>query len=387
MRNDSSSQNYNSASSNLNRWRLILGKYSDEEIKFSEGEEGLAYMDMDSLLDFLYSKEYSEEDGVRKDSRRGSLDSSKLTVPSWITKVRELFPKETVEILEKHALEKYEMTQLLTDKKVLEQLEPNNELLKSILQMKHLMKGEVLETAKKIVKKIADEITKKLESDVKRAIIGRIDKNKSSLLKNSRNLDFKKTIKANLKNFDKNKNRIVVDKIYFNDRVKRYNPWNVIIAVDESGSMMDSIIHSAVMAGIFSKLPMLKTNLIIFDTEVVDLSGFIDEPVETLMSVQLGGGTNITKALAYCDGLIENPHRTMVILVTDLYEGYDYRSMYARAKSIIESGAKLIVLTALDLNAKAVYDKNAASSMACLGAEVGAMTPGGLAEWIGKIIS
>ncbi|MFQ7002119.1 MAG: VWA domain-containing protein, partial [Clostridium sp.] len=195
------------------------------------------------------------------------------------------------------------------------------------------------------------------------------------------------TIKTNLKNFDTEENRLVVDKVYFNDRVKKYNPWNVIIAVDESGSMLDSVIHSAIMAGIFSKLPMLKTNLVIFDTEVVDLSGYIDEPVETLMSVQLGGGTNITKALQYCETLIENPHRTMVILVTDLYEGYGYGNMYATAKSIIESGAKLIVLTALDMEATPIYDKNAAQKMASLGAEVGAMTPGGLSEWIAKIIS
>ena len=372
--------------SNLNKWRLILGKYSDNQIGFKEEASSLNYMDMDELLDYLYSREYGEEDGVRRE-RKGSFDPSNLTVPSWITKIREVFPKETVEILEKHALDKYELTELLTDKEVLEKLEPNKELLKNILQMKHLMKGEILETAKQIVKKVADDITKKLESDVKKAIVGRVNKNKSSLIKSSRNIDYKRTIKTNLKNFDTEENRLVVDKVYFNDRVKKYNPWNVIIAVDESGSMLDSVIHSAIIAGIFSKLPMLKTNLVIFDTEVVDLSGYIDEPVETLMSVQLGGGTNITKALQYCETLIENPHRTMVILVTDLYEGYGYGNMYATAKSIIESGAKLIVLTALDMEATPIYDKNAAQKMASLGAEVGAMTPGGLSEWIAKIIS
>ncbi len=372
--------------SNLNKWRLILGKYSDNQIGFKEEASSLNYMDMDELLDYLYSREYGEEDGVRRE-RKGSFDPSNLTVPLWITKIREVFPKETVEILEKHALDKYELTELLTDKEVLEKLEPNKELLKNILQMKHLMKGEILETAKQIVKKVADDITKKLESDVKKAIVGRVNKNKSSLIKSSRNIDYKRTIKTNLKNFDTEENRLVVDKVYFNDRVKKYNPWNVIIAVDESGSMLDSVIHSAIMAGIFSKLPMLKTNLVIFDTEVVDLSGYIDEPVETLMSVQLGGGTNITKALQYCETLIENPHRTMVILVTDLYEGYGYGNMYATAKSIIESGAKLIVLTALDMEATPIYDKNAAQKMASLGAEVGAMTPGGLSEWIAKIIS
>ncbi|MBS6600048.1 MAG: VWA domain-containing protein [Clostridium sp.] len=375
--------------SSLNKWRLILGKYSDEQIGFGEDGSSFNYMDMDALLDYLYSREYGEEDGVRRErgNRKGSLDPSNLTVPSWITKIREVFPKETVEILEKHALDKYELTELLTDKEVLEKLEPNKELLKNILQMKHLMKGEILETAKEIVRKVAEDITKSLESDVKKAIVGRVNKNKSSLIKSSRNIDYKRTIKANLKNFDVEENRLVVDKVYFNDRVKKYNPWNVIIAVDESGSMLDSVIHSAIMAGIFSKLPMLKTNLVIFDTEVVDLSGYIDDPVTTLMSVQLGGGTNITKALQYCETLIENPHRTMVILVTDLYEGYGYGNMYATSKSIIESGAKLIVLTALDMESTPIYDKNAAQKMASLGAEVGAMTPGGLSEWIAKIIS
>lgn len=374
---------------NLNKWRLMLGKYSENAISFGEGDGLINYMDMDNLLEFLYDREYSEEDGVRKESRdrRGSLDPSCLTVPRWITEIRKLFPKDTVEILEKHALEKYNMNELLTNKEVLEKLEPNKELLKNILQMKHLLKGEVLESAKIIVKKVAEDITKKLESDVKKAITGRVNKNKSSLIKNSKNLDFKRTIKRNLKNYDKENERLIIDKVYFNDRVKKYNPWNVIIAVDESGSMLDSIIHSAIMAGIFSKLPMLKTNLIIFDTEVVDLSGFIDDPVETLMSVQLGGGTNITKALQYCESLIENPLKTMVILVSDLYEGYNYGNMYSTAKSIIESGAKLIVLTALDVEAEPCYDKNAGKKFAALGAEVAAMTPGGLSEWIAQIIS
>ncbi|NMM65970.1 VWA domain-containing protein [Clostridium sp. P21] len=373
--------------SNINRWRLILGKYAENQISFESGDSSVNYMDMDDLLDFLYSREYSEKDGVRRNKGQGSSSASDLTVPKWITKIRKLFPKETVEVLEKHAIEKYNLTELLTDKEVLKKLEPNKELLKNILQMKHLMKGEVLNTAKNIVKNIAEQITKELENDVKKSITGRINKNKSSIIKCSRNIDFKKTIKRNLKNYDLNENKIIVDKIYFNERVKKFNPWNVVIAVDESGSMLDSVIHSAIMAGIFAKLPMLKTNLVIFDTEVVDLTGYIDDPVETLMSVQLGGGTNISKALTYCEGLIENPHRTIVILVTDLYEGGGYGNMYARAKSIVESGAKLIVLTALDMEASPSYDKNAGLKMASLGAEVAAMTPGGLSDWIAKIIS
>lgn len=371
--------------STINRWRLVLGKYSSNHLTFSE--DNINYTDMDTLLEFLYEREYGEERGVRTDKRAGSLDASNLTVPQWITKIKELFPKETVEILEKHALDKYNLKELLTDKTVLEKLEPNPELLKSILQMKHLMKGEVLETAKKIVKVTAEEIAKKLEQDIKTAINGRLDRNKYGGIKSSRNIDFKRTIKHNLKNFDRELNTLVVDRVYFNKRVKPSNPWNVIIAVDESGSMLDSVIHSAIMAGIFSKLPMLKTNLVIFDTEIVDLTEYVDDVVQTLMSIQLGGGTNISRALQYCNGLMENPHKTIVILVTDLYEGGSYGTMYARAKDIVESGARLIILPALGIDAEPIYDRGAAEKMAALGAKVAAVTPGGLAKWIAQIIS
>jgi Mg-chelatase subunit ChlD len=369
----------------LNRWRLILGKFAKENISFSK--EGIGYSEMSDLLEYLYDREYGEERGIREEERMGGLGPSSLTVPSWITRVRELFPKNTVEILEKHALDKYNMKELLTDKRVLEALQPNTELLKNILQMKHLMKGEVLESARKIVRVVAEEITKKLENEVRMTIMGRVDKNKTGRVKSSRNIDFKRTIRNNLKNYDAANNRIIIDKVYFNSRVKRYNPWNVIIAVDESGSMLSSVIHSAVMAGIFAKLPMMKTSLIIFDTEVVDLSGYIDDPVQTLMSIQLGGGTNIGKAMQYCEKLIQNPHKTMVVMVTDLYEGGPSGIMYSRAKSIIEAGAKLIILTALDNEAMSAYDKVAAGKMLALGAEVAATTPGGLAKWIAEIIS
>ncbi len=373
----------------LNKWRLILGKFSKERISF-EGGSSLHYMDMEEVLDFLYAREYGEENDIRKDSpkeRSGGSGDSQITITTWLQKIRTLFPKKTIEIMEHHALDKYGFSELLTDKEVLEKLEPNRELLKTILSLKHMMKGDVLETAKRIVKKVAEEIMEKMENDIKKSLLGRIDRSKSSQIKSIRNFDIKKTIHQNLKHYDKERKQILPEHMYFNSRVRKYNQWRIIIAVDESGSMLDSVIHSAIMAGVFAKLPVVDTRLIIFDTNVVDLSGYIDDPVETLMSVQLGGGTNITKALGYASTLIENPHKTMVVLVSDLYEGGGYQTMYQMAAGIIESGAKLIALTALDKEANPNYDKNAAARFADLGAEVAAMTPEHLADWIGKIIS
>lgn len=367
----------------LNRWRLVLGKYAAGALPFSGND--LRYMDMEQVLDFLYDREYGEEQDIRQD-RSGGSEDSQLTVPSWLQKVKKLFPKQTIEIMERHALEKYNMTELLTDPEVLKKLEPNRELLKTILTLKHMMKGEVLELAKEIVRKVADELTKKMEQELKKSFFGKLDKTSSSPVKTARNLDIKKTIRRNLKNYDTEQEMLVLKQVYFNSRMKRYNSWRVILCVDESGSMLDSVIHSAVMAGIFAKLPMLDVKLVIFDTNVVDLSGYVEDPVETLMSIQLGGGTNISGALSYCETLIDFPYRTMVILISDLYEGGGYQNLYRVSKGIIESGAKLIALTALDMEANPSYDRNAASKLAELGAHVGAMTPEELTEWMGKII-
>lgn len=367
----------------LNRWRLVLGKYASQQISYSTDDVQL--MEMEQVLDYLYSREYGEEQEIRKE-RSGGSGGSQLTVPSWLSKMKKLFPKQTVEIMERHALEKYKMTELLTDPEVLRRLEPNKELLKTILQLKHMMKGEVLVLAREIVKKVAEELTRKLESDLQKSLFGRINRSVGSPVKTMRNLDMKKTIRMNLKNYDTEKQQLVLKQVYFYSRMKKYNQWRVIICVDESGSMLDSVIHSAVMAGIFAKLPMLDTKLVIFDTNVVDLSGYVNDPVETLMSIQLGGGTNIAGALSYCESLIENPHKTMVVLISDLYEGGGYQNLYRVSKGIIESGAKLIALTALDMEANPSYDRNAAATLAGMGASVGAMTPEELAEFVLKAV-
>jgi hypothetical protein len=365
----------------LNRWRLVLGKYSRQGLgEFGEEEE--TYCEIDDLMDFLYGREYDEKRGVMEGGQEGSA----LTIPKWINKIHALFPKEMVETLEKHALERYGLTDLLTDARVLEKLEPNMALLKQILSLKGMMKGEVLLMARRIVQQVTEELNRKLQQQIRGAIMGKRDRMRASFYRCSKNFDFKRTVRKNLKNYDREQGRLMVEKVYFNRNVQRYNPWHMIICVDESGSMMENVIHSAVMAGIFAKLPVLSTKLVIFDTNVVDLTGYIDDPAEALMTIQLGGGTDIGKALAYCEGLITVPHRTIVVLVSDLCDGGGYRNMYARARGIVEAGAKLICLTALDSGCTGMYDRSAAKRMVALGAAVAALTPGKLAEWVGEVI-
>ncbi len=373
----------------LNRWRLVLGSMSDNSLSFSGSDrEIMSFEDMEQLLDYLYS--HAQGDDVRGESisdRSGGLGESQLTAAKWITKVRELFPKQTAEVLERHALDEFKMTELLTDKKVLEQMKPDMSLLKTVLQLKHLMKGEVLETAKKIARAVAEELSEKLAQSTRQALTGRLDRNSRSPVRSARNIDIHKTIRRNLKNYDKENETLMLKDVYFSSRVKKYNKKTVIIAVDESGSMLGSVIYSAVMAQIMSKLPFAEIKLVIFDTEIVDLSGMVEDPVEVMMSVQLGGGTDIGKALSYCESLIQTPSDTCVLCVTDLCEGGYPHILLNTAQNIMTSGAKLSFLTALDECANPVYDKNMGQLLADMGAFVGALTPDQLGDYIGRIFS
>ena len=367
---------------NLNKWRLILGKNSERHISFSGSyAPTISFEHMEETLDFLYQNEYGESL-----MRTAGGGSSAPYIAEWINEVRRLFPKKTVEILEKQALDHFHMTELLTDKAVLQKMEPNTELLKTILQFKNLMQTDVKLEAKKIIKKVVDQISEQLQTEIKRSLLGKLNRNMPSNVKSMRNLDIKRTISRNLKNYDTKNDRLMLKDIYFNSRTKRHNKWKVIIAVDESGSMLDSVIYSAVMAGIFAGLPMIDTKLVIFDTNVVDLSGYVDDPVEILMGMQLGGGTDIAGAISYCETLCTDPHETIFVTVTDLYEGGNVRHLYKTCSDIIGSGSKMLFLTALDREANPVYDHNIGQKLANMGAFVGAMTPEQLGDYVGKMI-
>lgn len=362
----------------LERWRLVLGEPAQGAMPLT----GLRALEMDQVLDFLYRREAGQDE--RQDM--GSTGPSQLTVPQWLRKVRTLFPQRTAQVLERHALDRYQLRELLTDPEVLERMEPNQALLETILTLRPQMSGPVLAVARRLAAKVAEELTRKMDMDLRRSLLGRLRRDISTPVPSMRNLDIQKTIRRNLRHYDPEEKRLILEKVYFSGRVKRYNTWRIIMAVDESGSMADSVIHSAVMAGIFARMPMVDVRLVIFDTQVVDLSGRCGDPVETLMSVQLGGGTNIAGAMTYCQSLIVNPHRTIVLLVSDLCEGGRPADLYKVCGGILESGAKLAALLALDRNAAPVYNHSVAAVLAKMGAFVGALTPEQLGNYIGAIM-
>ncbi|MEW4564786.1 VWA domain-containing protein [Bremerella sp. JC770] len=363
------------------RWRLVMGAGSEELCGQLSGEEQLR----DACLGYLYDREYGSGGRNVRGGKGGGLEGSNLTVPDWINQIHELFPKQTIERLEKDALERYNLEEMVTNPDVLSRAKPNQTLLKAVLRTKHLMNQDVLKMAQHLVRQVVEEMMKQMAQDVRNAFQGSLDRRNRSFLKIAKNFDIETTLRRNLKHYDPELQRILIETPFFFSRIRRQvDRWQIIILVDESGSMLDSVIHSAVTASIFYSMKMMKVHLCIFDTSVVDLTADCVDPVETLMKVQLGGGTDIGNALAYAAELVENPQRTIVAMITDFYEGAPVARLYSVARALIESGVTGLGLAALDDQAEPTYDHEVAAKLVQMGWHVGAMTPGELANWVAE---
>jgi Mg-chelatase subunit ChlD len=368
----------------LVRWRLVLGASAEAGL----GGPQLSADDLaaDAALSWLYDREAGLEEREVA-GRSAGLGPSALTVPDWLDEIHRLFPKETIERLEQDAVERYEINEVVTSPEVLARVEPNETLLRAVLRTKHLMNQDVLAMAKELVGKVVKRLIEALAREVRQSFSGAKDRRRRSPLKMAKNFDARGTIRENLRRYDPETRRLFIERPLFFSRVRRHNErWQVVILVDESGSMLGSVIHSAVTAACLWGLPSVRTHLAIFDTEVVDLTEQITDPVEVLMKVQLGGGTDIGKAVAYGAGLIESPRRSIVVLITDFFEGGNADVLVRRIKSLCDQGTTVLGLAALDEQANPSYDKDLAARLVEVGAHVGAMTPGELVGFIADVV-
>jgi Mg-chelatase subunit ChlD len=361
----------------LQRWRLILGQPADRHTGGLVGEP----LRRDAALDWLYGRDPELQ---RQGVRRGGSGDSVLRTVDWLDDVHRLFPKETIERLERDAVERYDITEVVTNPEVLSRAEPNAALLRAVLRTKHLMNPEVLRLARRIVAAVVEELMRKLAREVQQPFSGTRNRRPSNV-KNSRNFDFHATVRANLAHYQPDQRRLLIERPRFVSRTRRrVDQWQLVLVVDQSGSMASSVIHSAVTAACLWGLPGLRTHLIAFDTNVVDLTSDVTDPVELLMKVQLGGGTDIAKAVAYGAGLIDNPRRAILAVVTDFYEGGDEHQLVRTVRGLVEQGTQVLGLAALDEDANPSYDRRLAQRLADVGAHVGAMTPGELAEFVAE---
>lgn len=385
----------------LLRWRLILGR---------EVEDDEPALELDSLLDERKPEAQSarqdpapepEQDRDRDDietmdrslqflygaeNRGADLSDSLPYVPTWLDDIRRCFDHDTVVLLEKDAIEQRGLKTLLFEPEILPRLERNVALVSTLLALKEMLPEKAKDAARAIVKEVVEKLTQRLEQRVKNQLSGALNRGRRSPIPRYKNIDWQRTIAKNLRHYDVRRRRLVPAKFYFWSNQKKFADWHVIVCVDQSLSMVDSLVYSSVMASIFASLSVLKTQLFLFDTSVVDMTEHVSDPVEILFRAQLGGGTDIASALACISEHVVQPSKTILVLISDFYEGGSESRLLQTAKNLVEGGTRLLCLLALSDSGAPAYDSSLTRRLAALGAPGLACTPERLADTVENII-
>jgi Mg-chelatase subunit ChlD len=344
----------------LRRWRLVLG--GDEadgiQIDLGKGDRG-----MDGALDAVYGE------------RAGGLGGSAPNVARWLGELRSHFPSGVVRVVQQDAIDRLGLHRLLLEPEVLENVTPDVNLAATLMSLKDALPESSRTVARRIVKQVVDDIERRLADRTRSAARGALDRSSRTSRPRPAEIDWDRTIKANLKHYQPQHRTVIPERLVGHGRKRRSLAAELILALDQSGSMAGSVVHAGVLSAALATIPALETKVIAFDTSIVDLTDELNDPVELLFGIQLGGGTDIDQAFGYCQTQVVHPAKTVMILITDLYEGGDPESMLRRAASLIRAGVRLIVLLALDDNGTPAYEHRLAAEIAALGAPVFACTP------------
>ena len=356
----------NTDSERLRRWRLILG--GDQ----ADGT-GVTLDKTDAAIDACLSALYSgPTDAGRK--RSAGLGGSAPNVARWLGDIRSFFPTSVVRVMQQDAMERLNLKQLLLEPEMMETVEPDVHLVADLLALSGIMPAKAKQTARMVVRKCVEELERKLAEPMRQAVMGALNRAVRNRRPRHNEIDWNRTIRANLKNYQPEYKTIVPETRIGYGR-KRSALRDIILCVDQSGSMATSVVYSGIFGAVLASLPAVRTQVVVFDTNVVDLSDKLDDPVEVLFGTQLGGGTDINRAVGYCQSLTRQPDQTIMVLISDLIEGGVRENLLKRAASIVSSGVSLIALLALSDDGAPVYDHQNAAALAALGSPAFACTP------------
>lgn len=360
----------------IRRWRLVLGQESEERFSGMADTSLSPEQDlMDQALAAIYNYKHTWQGSGS--SQSGGHGPSDPQISHWLGDVRSLFDKELVKVIQNDAINRCGLKQLVLEPELLENIEPDTNLAATILMLKDQIPKRSKESVREFIKKIVEQINKLLEQDIKRAVTAAVNKRKHSPIPSAKALDFKTTITRNLKHYNKELETVVPEHFYFFERssITAANKWTIILDIDQSGSMGESVIYSSIISCILASMASIKTRIVAFDTNIVDLTEKSSDPVDLLFGFQLGGGTDINKSVAYCEQFIENPSKTLFFLISDLYEGGNRAALLRRIEDMKSSGVTVISLLALADGGKPYCDEQMAQKIAGLGIPCFACSP------------
>ena len=382
------------------RWRLILGNDAGGGLGgtgakggSSAGEEGSGngpsagkgdgLSASDRAIDKALSALYGDNNGK---NRKGGLNASAPDVARWLGDIRQYFPSSVVRVMQQDALERLNLHQMLLEPEMLEAVEPDVHLVADLMSLNGVIPETTKETARLVVRKVVDELLRKLQNPMQQAVKGSLNRSQRNNRPRHNEIDWNRTIRANLRHYQPDYKTIIPERRIGYGR-KRSALKDIILCVDQSGSMATSVVYASIFAAVLASIPAVRTQLVVFDTAVVDLTEKLVDPVDVLFGTQLGGGTDINRALSYCQGIVRQPHETILVLISDLYEGGDRTSMLKRAASLVSAGVQVITLLALSDDGAPAFDHQNAAAFARLGAPAFACTPDQFPDLMAAAIS
>jgi Mg-chelatase subunit ChlD len=359
----------------LRRWRLVLGGESADGTGCALAGKDAA---MDGALTALYGKGSGNHQGGR--DRSAGLGASAPSVARWLGDIRTYFPSSVVQVMQRDAIDRLGLSTLLLEPEMLEAVEADVHLVGTLLSLNKAMPETTKETARAVVRKVVDDLEKRLATRTRSTLTGALDRSAKINRPRHRDIDWDRTIRANLKNClpipeKEGAYTVVPERLIGYGRASQSVKKDVVLCIDQSGSMAASVVYASVFGAVLASMRSIATRLVVFDTAVVDLTDQLDDPVDVLFGTQLGGGTDINRALAYCQSQITRPADTVVVLISDLYEGGIRDEMLKRVAAMKASGVQFVALLALSDEGTPAYDREHAAALAALGAPAFACTP------------
>ncbi|MEV6555415.1 VWA domain-containing protein [Nocardia sp. NPDC051756] len=349
------------------RWRLVLGAAAEEGLGgLGDGDD----VAMDRALSALYN-----DDERSSGKRSGGLEGSAPRVARWLGDIRNYFPSTVVEVMQRDAVQRLNLTQLLLEPELLEAVEPDVHLVGTLLSLNRVMPETTKATARLVVQKVVREIEQRIAAQTVAAVSGALNRAARVSRPRLRDIDWDRTIRKNLANYLPEHRTVVPERLVGYGRKAQAVQRDVVLAIDQSGSMAASVVYASVFGAVLASMRSLKTSLVVFDTEIVDLTDKLDDPVDVLFGTQLGGGTDINRAIAYSQTLITRPTDSLFVLISDLYEGGVRDEMLRRINAMKESGVQVVVLLALSDEGAPAFDHDNAAALAALGVPAFACTP------------
>lgn len=349
----------------LTRWRLVLGGDRADALG---GADGVRLGDDDLARDRALTELYNG-------SRSAGLGRSAPRVARWLGDIRGYFPSTVVRVMQADAMERLGLHQLLMEPETLEAVQPDVSLVSTLVALNRAIPERSREAARAVVRTVTDQLEERLRSRTVQAVTGALDRSARTRRPRPADIDWNRTIAANLRHYLPEQRTVVPERLVGHARRTTRVERHVILCIDQSGSMAESVVYSSVFGAVLGSLRSVATSMVVFDTEVVDLTDDLADPVDVLFGVQLGGGTDINRALAYCQGLVTRPTDTVLVLISDLYEGGIAEEMLRRARQVVDSGATMVALLALSDSGAPSYDADHAAALAGVGVPAFACTP------------